>query len=89
MMELDLLPILDIMLKVILVLMQLLKDMIILLKGLEQETMLVSIPFAIRLWLVSYNKQVVMEVQCKNIEVNASMETRQKLTNLFLVVKLL
>ena len=89
MMELDLLPILDIMLKVILVLMQLLKDMIILLKGLEQETMLVSIPFAIRLWLVSYNKQVVMEAQCKNIEVNASMETRQKLTNLFLVVKLL
>ena len=88
-MELDLLPILDIMLKVILVLMQLLKDMIILLKGLEQETMLVSIPFAIRLWLVLFNKQVVMEVQCKNIEVNASMETRQKLTNLFLVVKLL
>ena len=88
-MEPDLLPILDIMLKVILVLMQLLKDMIILLKGLEQETILVSIPFAIRLWLVLFNKQVVMEAQCKNIEVNASMETRQKLTNLFLVVKLL
>jgi len=87
-MELDLLPILDIMLKVILVLMPLLKDMIISHKGLEQETMLVSIPFAIRLWLVSFNNQVVMEAQCKNIEVNASMETRQKLTRHYLVVKL-
>jgi len=86
-MEQDLLPILDIMLREILVLMPLEKVMIISHKALEQEIMLVSIHSAVKQWLVSFNRQVEMEAQWKIIEDNASMEIRQKLIMLCQAVK--
>lgn len=63
MMEQDSLPIIDTMSKVISVLMLLEKDMIILRKGLEQEIIQALIQYAIKQWLVLFNKLVEMEVQ--------------------------
>jgi len=63
MMEQDSLPIIDTMSKAISVLMLLEKDMIILRKGLEQEIIQALIQYAIKQWLVLFNKLVEMEVQ--------------------------
>lgn len=51
--------------------------------------MLVSIPSAVKPWLVLFNNQVVMEAQWKTIEDNAFMENRRKLIMLCQAVKLL
>lgn len=61
--EQDSLLIIDTMSKVISVLMLLEKDMIILRKGLEQEIIQALIRYAIKQWLVLFNKLVEMEVQ--------------------------
>lgn len=76
MMELDLWPTSDTMLKVILVLMLLLRGMIILPKDLELEIMQVSIQPVTKQWLVLFNKVVVMVAPWKITEGSAFMEIK-------------